>query len=1152
MVEKNVHEILSFSERFLRSTNLERDFYNPKALSSYILTDYSQKCLARIANGLETNSGQRAWRITGDYGSGKSSFALFLAHWFSGNTQALPSKVGHVRYQQPNSVPPRLIPVLITGSRDAIGPAIVRGLINCVNSLPKTKGKTQLVSELSKYSRPSKRISGETLCELIKKTNTKLIESRDGTGLILILDELGKFLEHAAMNPEQQDVYVLQQLAELSARSAGKPVFLLGLLHQGFSAYADQLSQSAQREWEKVAARFEEIIFNQPLEQIGVLIAAALNTKAENLPKATISESNNSMAQACKFRWFGACSSSTLLSNATKLYPLHPTVLPILVRIFNRFGQNERSLFSFLLSNEPFGLRDFAHKYKLVDHQFYRLHDLYDYVKFNFGHRLSMQSYRSHWNQIDSMIDSFMGQDELEVKILKTVGILNLLNSNDLLATKQVISLSIAGMNQRIAEQIDSIVSYLQQTKRVLYYRGTAGGLCLWPHTSVNIEQAYENAGKAVGAVVHAARFVKDYIQPRPIVARRHYIETGNLRFFNVKYVSASDLCLEFISKLAGSDGHLLTVLCESEDERRLALDFAISPDLKNYPNVILAITPSLNSLCGLVHEAQRWEWVSTNTLELNVDRYAAEEVARQVAASKLSLSKRIQYFIGLNQLEQRTPLKFYVQTKTVEINTGRQLLAELSSICDKLFPQAPLIKNELINRSSVSAAAAAARMRLIERMFSSAKEEFLGMDPGKKPPEMSIYLSVMKYAGLHRKWGAEWKLSEPTHTKDNCRLLPVFHEIQNILAQQIDNRVKVSDIIDILQRPPYGMRDGLIPLILAVFIISRQHEIAMYENGTFVKNIGAEEMLRLIKAPECFELQHCKIVGLRGSLFEKLLSMLELCHKGNNRTEFLEIVRALCTFVAKLPEYALHTTKLQRKAFAVRNAILSARDPSKLLFTELPLACGYEPFGLEAKADNKIVQEYVISLREALDELKLAYPGLHARLKNKIQKTFDYSSPFDQTRKSIAERSEKIIIYIKESKLKAFCLRLIDANLPESEWTESLGSLVVSTPPSNWRDIDEEKFYQEIESLIASFKRVEAIFFSKSAPDKDNIGIRLAITKADGTEREQVFHFTPDEQTILYDLKTEISQILRKNGRLGLIATSEAVWQALDKKEFN
>ena len=46
----------------------------------------------------------------------------------------------------------------------------------------------------------------------------------------------------------------------------------------------------AQREWEKVAGRFEEILFDQPLEQITHLIGAALNVAEEHVPRGWVSK----------------------------------------------------------------------------------------------------------------------------------------------------------------------------------------------------------------------------------------------------------------------------------------------------------------------------------------------------------------------------------------------------------------------------------------------------------------------------------------------------------------------------------------------------------------------------------------------------------------------------------------------------------------------------------------------------------------------------------------------------------------------------------------------------------------------------------------------------------------------------------------------
>lgn len=168
-----------------------------------------------------------------------------------------------------------------------------------------------------------------------------------------------------------------------------------------------------------------------------------------------------------------------------------------LIRTFRRFGQNERSLFSFLLSNEPFGLQAFSER-SLRKDDTYRLHDFYDYVRTNFGHRLATQSYRSHWNLIDSVVESFITEDELEVNILKTVAILNLLNDGDLLPTEDSLVCALAGTDQAKQKRVREAVEKLRQGKRILYDRGRARGLCAWPHMSVDLEKAYDDAYRAI------------------------------------------------------------------------------------------------------------------------------------------------------------------------------------------------------------------------------------------------------------------------------------------------------------------------------------------------------------------------------------------------------------------------------------------------------------------------------------------------------------------------------------------------------------------------------------------------------------------------------------------------------------------------------
>src|SRR5580693_8797417 len=75
-----ITDLFHIPSQFMRSVQLERDFNDPAALENYIATPSVAEAFRRLADGAKTVSTRRAWRITGDYGVGKSSFALVTAH----------------------------------------------------------------------------------------------------------------------------------------------------------------------------------------------------------------------------------------------------------------------------------------------------------------------------------------------------------------------------------------------------------------------------------------------------------------------------------------------------------------------------------------------------------------------------------------------------------------------------------------------------------------------------------------------------------------------------------------------------------------------------------------------------------------------------------------------------------------------------------------------------------------------------------------------------------------------------------------------------------------------------------------------------------------------------------------------------------------
>jgi hypothetical protein len=415
----------------------------------------------------------------------------------------------------------------------------------------------------------------------------------------------------------------------------------------------------------------------------------------------------------------------------------------------------------------------------------------------------------------------------------------------------------------------------------------------------------------------------------------------------------------------------------------------------------------------------------------------------------------------------------------------------------------------------------------------------------------MSIYLSLCKKTGLHQELPGAWTFALPSSEEDSCHVRPAFLQIQQILEDHDDNRVSVAAIFSELRKPPYGIREGLMPIFLAIFAVMHMRDLAFYENGSFLRDISGHDFRRLIKAPTNFDVQLCQISGPRAELFDALRIMLDLPPHEEHQAKLLDIVRPLFVLASRLPEYTRRTINLSTAASSVRDILLAAREPGPFLFHDLPRACGFAPFepGIRRSDD---ATRFVQVLKDALDELKLAYPALRMRLKRALVQAFELPDQQQEFRETLAQRAEAVAMKVTEPRLKAFCLRLIDSALPQNEWLEALGSFVCSKIPASWTDLDERRFEIELNQLCTWLRRVEATLFKENQYKTGNSAIRVAVTQSNGEEIDRVLHVSSEEEEEIMKIQEEIMKILMYNRRTGLIAASRAFLLILSQEERN
>ena len=580
-MNKPLSDLFHVKGRFHRSVHLERDFYTDEnVLEGYVVTATAREVLGRIVSALENNQSSKAWSLTGPYGSGKSAFALFAANLLGDldstrTEQALSllkqgDKILYNRLTNLNGKEQTsslgFCPVLISGERAPISLAILQGLLQGLisfNGISKTCWSIRQINSLLKTAENGKLPQVSEIIKLFESA-TQQVKRHKGAGILLVIDELGKFLEYASQDPTKGDVFILQALAEIADRSTETPLFLLTILHQAFDMYAKHATISQREEWAKVQGRFEDVPFTEPVEQVLRLVGTALDNRTNTSWNVNF---NPVIELGLKIPQLDETELILLLEHCL---PLHPIVALLIGPLFRQFGQNERSLFAFLSSSEPNGLQDFLIKQHCEEDilPLFSISDLYDYLYITQGNKLYTSSNSKNWVEIESAINRLPEPSKVMVKLIKVIGLLNITGEviTNLKASKKLLYYILDDNTKSFPKEFDLGLNELIKNS-IITYRSYNDTFIIWEGSDFDIEEKLREAKTNVDTYASLGANLSRYLPNRPLVARRHLIQTGTLRHFTVRYTNLEKFEIDLKEPYNDADGLILYTLPESNYE---------------------------------------------------------------------------------------------------------------------------------------------------------------------------------------------------------------------------------------------------------------------------------------------------------------------------------------------------------------------------------------------------------------------------------------------------------------------------------------------------------------------------------------------------------------------------------------------------------
>ncbi|MDA0242450.1 MAG: hypothetical protein OT477_03470 [Chloroflexi bacterium] len=761
-------DLITVRQSGLRSVNVERDVSHTAVAEAYSLTPQVRNTLGRMVARI-AHKGARAWTLTGPYGAGKSYFSLFLMNLLGGKLPAHASALARLRaadaplaeqitsYGQLEDTY-GFLPIPITGYRTTLPDCLWQGIERGLRPLLSEPAVARWVAQAAEQIPTA---DSRTIVNHLQ-TLTEIVCELGYRGVLLVLDEMGKPLEYLANHPHTSDIYLLQEIAKFADRSA-YPVLFVGILHQGFERYAGHLDMTTQREWAKVQGRFADVPFQEPAHQQMGLLTQTIEQKAGEDFAAVETLLADYAAEALETGWRPPLiAEAEFLALCQQAYPLHPTALVILPHLFRRLAQNERSLFSYLGSLEPFGFQAFLQTYTLG--AVIRLPDLFDYVVANFQGQLYTKMSGRVINETLERLQGATNLSPLATAVLKTIGLINwLAEITDLPPTKAALMAALRSPEIGTAE-IQTALGELTK-KSIVTFRRFNQSYVVWQGSDVDLDERMQTAGQKLHGLVRLAQTVQTHLPPRPIVPRRHSYETGTMRFWQMRYLDLHSAAPALTPDYAGT---VLLGLPQTRAAYEEFVAWATTATLWNQTDhVVIGLAQETERMGQLAQELRGLHWVQENTPELRDDPVARRELRARIHAVESLIRSEIETTLSPQQLAKGAGCRWFYRGEERTAAFGRGLSHWLSTLSDGLFNHSPRLWNELINRRALTSQGAAARRNLIEGMWVRGNQPQLGIEGYS--PERSMYESILKESGLHRSkedgvWGVQAPLRQNIH----------------------------------------------------------------------------------------------------------------------------------------------------------------------------------------------------------------------------------------------------------------------------------------------------------------------------------------------------------------------------------------------------
>lgn len=856
---------------FKTSINIKYDFGEVDLIDRYLPTPSHAEALKGLLRGFNNKNNSRSHIVVGPYGTGKSLLGTLVGSLVSNeidkkDTNALVEKFNYVdeeiylEFKSLQKNNKRYIPIILNGNEgklrysilsslikalnrekhDIIVPGIVTSIINTIEGWEKNFPDTfhsfqMLLKSIGKDYKEWKydiqnynienikwfrdvfpRFSSgvelpvdykEDLIEQIRYVINEL--SKMNLGLFLIYDEFGRFLQNLEPADIHETMQDLQDLAELATDKSNSFHILL-ITHRNMRQYGLKYNEELGHEFDRIEKRYR--VYNVESDK-ATFVRLSYEFLKNTHTKGRISSSGERIdiiqSGLRKFPLFSDLNQYELENFIIKgSYPLHPVSLYLLPYLSNVLAQNERTLFTFLESDEVGGL--IRHQKKSSD--WYLPHILFDYF------HPSLVAYKDSYEMfLYNKVTSRHHLDKYEMAVLKFITLWDIATQRS--EFNMTIEL-IAFANNWTEVKTHKVLENLKN-KKIIRFHNNRESWEIFEGSAIDVNEVINKKNETNSLTTYQKlSYYNSNLTKHFYLPLDYNDEKSMTRFASVTFVYATDVIGEKIDitnlrKEKDADALIIYILGEPGVETDLILK---KLNQQNIDKLTYFCISKLNNVDDLISKLSVVEELLDDKVFLQKDK---PYLKMELEFIKEDINSEIEKFTKHYSSFDKKTIWIY-QGKQLRLKNSSQLEKQVSTLMSNIFYLTPEVRNDSFNRRKIHSVQKNAAIKVLDGILSEYEAKNIGIVGNG--PDYLIYVSVLR--------------------NNNIDLLNL-NNIENTEIRELRNRLltklrekehgSIKELVNIFLDEPFGIRKPLIPIIAVALLRDVWNKLIFYSNGMYV-----------------------------------------------------------------------------------------------------------------------------------------------------------------------------------------------------------------------------------------------------------------------------------------------------------------------------